>query len=303
MLRRIRIRIRLRRRPYPSCTYPEPVLCHSSSFISAAPLLRLHQYRTTTTPMSRIHLRRRLFSSTTRPSHSWSPHAAFAAATKRVRTGALSQDDAHHLFDELLRQATPVPGRSLNGFLAALARAPASGACRDGPALALALFNRVCRDESGARVAPPTIFTYGILMNCCCRAHRPDLGLAFLARLLRTGLKADQITATTFLKCLCYAKRTDEAVNVLLHRMPELGCVPDAFAYSTVLKSLCDNSMSQRGLDLLHMMAKEGGGCSPNVVACSTVIHGFFKEGETGKACNLFHEMMQQGVEPNVWTY
>ncbi|KAF6987734.1 hypothetical protein CFC21_005352 [Triticum aestivum] len=214
--------------------------------------------------------------STSPPSRSWSPTAAFAAATERVRAGTLSQDDAHHLFDELLRQVTPVPERPLNGFLAALARATSSAACiRDGPALDVALFNRVCREQAGPRVAPLTVHTYNILMDCCCRASRPDLGLAFFARLLRTGLKTDEITANTFLKCLCYAKRTDEAVNVLLHRMSELGCVPNAFSYSIVLKSLCDNSMSQRALDLLQMMAKEGGACSPNVVAYSTVIHGF----------------------------
>ncbi|KAF6993340.1 hypothetical protein CFC21_010246 [Triticum aestivum] len=269
---------------------------------------RLRPRRSSTTPM--FHLLRRSSSSTStstptlRPSRSWSPHAAFAAATERVRAGTLSPEDAHHLFDELLRQATPVPSRSLDGFIAALARAPASAACiRDGPALALGLFNRVCRDEAGARVAPRTIFTYGILMNCCCCAHRPDLGLALFGRFLRTGMKANEIIATTFLKCLCSAKRTDEAVNLLLHRIPELGCVRNAFSYSIVLKSFCENSMSQRGLDLLQMMAKEGGACSPNVVAYSTVIHGFFKEGETGKACNLFHEMMQQGVVPTVATY
>ena len=88
-------------------------------------------------------------------------------------------------------------------------------------------------------------------MDCCCRAHRPDLGLAFFGRFLRTGLKTEQITASTFLKCLCYAKRTEEAVNVLLHGMSELGCVPNAISYSIVLKSLCKNSMSQRALDLL----------------------------------------------------
>jgi hypothetical protein len=42
-------------------------------------------------------------------------------ATERARAGTLSREDAHNLFDQLLRQATPVPDRSLNGFLAALA--------------------------------------------------------------------------------------------------------------------------------------------------------------------------------------
>ncbi|VAH14417.1 unnamed protein product [Triticum turgidum subsp. durum] len=84
------------------------------------------------------------------------------------------------------------------------------------------------RAEAGPFVARPAVYTYGILMDCCCRARRPDLGLAFLGRLLRTGLKTDQVVANNFLKCLCYAKRTDEDVDVLLHRMPDLGCVPNA---------------------------------------------------------------------------
>jgi pentatricopeptide repeat protein len=200
----------------------------------------------------------------------------------------------------LLRQTALVSERSLNGFLAALARAPDSAAGRGGPALAVVLFNRVCREKAGMRLAPPTVCTYNILMDCCCRAGRPDLGLAFFCRLLRTGLKTDEITANTLLKCLCYAKRTDEAVTVLLHRMSDLGCVPNAFSYNTVLKGLCEDCRSQQALDLLQTMGREGGACSPDVVAYNTVIHGFFKEGEVSKACNLFHEMMWQGVLPNV---
>ena len=69
------------------------------------------------------------------------------------------------------------------------------------------------------------------------------------------------------------------------------------------LNSLGDNSMSQRALDLLHTMAKEGGDCSPCVVAYSTVIHGFFREREISKACNLFHEMIHRGVVPDVVIY
>ncbi|VAH13313.1 unnamed protein product [Triticum turgidum subsp. durum] len=275
----------------------------SSSSTFPMPRSRLRHYASAM-PMSSLRPLHRSSSSTTSPACAWSPHAAFAAATERVRAGALRPEDAHTLFDELLRQATPVPERSLNGFLAALARAPASGNCiRDGPALAVVLFNRVCREEAGPQVAALTGCTYSILMDCYCRARRPDLGLALFGRFLREGLKTHQIVANTFLKCLCYAKLTDEAVDVLLHRMSELGCVPDAISYNTVLKSLCDNGMSQRGLELLQMIAKEVGVCSLNLVAYNTVIYGFFKEGETGKACNLFHEMMQQGVEPDVVTY
>ncbi|KAI5016952.1 hypothetical protein ZWY2020_037330 [Hordeum vulgare] len=229
-----------------------------SSYIQ--PKSGLHLRHCSTTPMSRVRLHRRLLSSTSPPSPSWSPRDAFAAATERVRAGTLSRDDAHHMFDELFRQATPVPERSLNGFLAALARATSSSACiTDGPALALALFNRVCREEAGTQVAVPTFCTYSILMDCCCRARRPDLGLALFGCILRAGLKIHQITANTLLKCLCYADRTEEAVNVLLHRMSELGCVLDSFSYSIILKALCDNSMSQRALDLFQMMAKQGG--------------------------------------------
>jgi pentatricopeptide repeat protein len=157
------------------------------------------------------------------PSAVWSPIAAFSAATERVRAGKLSPKDAHHLFDALLRQDNPVPARFLNAFLTALGRAPTG---REGPALAVALFNRVHREEGGLQVAPLSLHTYNILMDCCCRAPRPDLGLAFFGRLLGMGLKADQITANTFLKCLCYAKQIDEAVNTLLHRMFDLGCAP-----------------------------------------------------------------------------
>jgi pentatricopeptide repeat protein len=168
------------------------------------------------------------------------PHLALAAATERARSGTLRPEDAHYLFDELLRQATAVPRRALNEFLSALARAPSSAACRDGPALAVALFNRASRAD-GPQVLSPTLCTYSILMDCCTRAHRPELTLAFFGQLLKTGLGVDIIIMSNLLKGLCEAKRTDEALDILLHRMTDLGCVPDAFSYCILLKSLCNN--------------------------------------------------------------
>ncbi|XBH69552.1 hypothetical protein VPH35_097394 [Triticum aestivum] len=126
----------------------------------------------TTACASRVRIRCRchLSSTTTSaPSRSWSPRAAFAAATERVRSGTLGRPDAHRLFDELLRRDTPVPSRPLNDLPPVLARATSSASCvTDGPALAVALFSRVLRAEAGPWVARPTAYTYGILTDCCC---------------------------------------------------------------------------------------------------------------------------------------
>ncbi|KAK3135075.1 hypothetical protein QOZ80_5BG0414280 [Eleusine coracana subsp. coracana] len=238
-------------------------------------------------------------SSSTEASHR-AANAALVAATERVSCGTFSPADAHHLFDQLLHQATPVSVRPLSGFLAALARARPSHACSDGPALAIDLFGRMSRG-AGPRVLPPTQYTYTILMDCCRRVRRLDLTLATFGRLFRTGIGADVVTFSSVLRSLCDAKRTEEAMDVLLHRMPKLGCIPNAISYTILLKGFCDDRRSRHALEILRMMAK-GDTCLPNVFTYTTVISGLFKEGEVAKACDLFHEMLQQGSPP-VETY
>jgi len=140
-------------------------------------------------------------------------------------------------------------------------------------------------------------------MDCCTRAHRPELTLAFFGQVLKTGLGINTIIISNLLKGLCEAKWIDEALDILLHRMPELGCVPDVFSYCILLKSLCNDGKSGQADEMLRMMAGRGAVCSPTVVAYNTVINGFFKEGDVAKACDLFNEMMQRGISPNLVTY
>ncbi|KAI4970680.1 hypothetical protein ZWY2020_001594 [Hordeum vulgare] len=125
---------------------------------------------------------------------------------------------AHRLFDQLLRPDTLVPSRSLNGLLAVLALATSSASrVTDWPGIAVALFSRVRRAEADPSHSVHLRHPHGLLLPCASPG-RPGLGLTFLGRLLRTDrLKADQVIADNFLKCLYYAKRTDEAVAVLLH--------------------------------------------------------------------------------------
>ncbi|KAF7088503.1 hypothetical protein CFC21_091606 [Triticum aestivum] len=174
----------------------------------------------------------------------------------------LQPERAHQLFDKLLRQTVPVSAFALNGLFAVLARALPSAACTDGPALAIALFNRMNRE--GHQVIAPTNHAYNILIDCCCRSRFPGLGPAFFGRLLKTGIKANIITFHSLFKCQCDIKQMEEALNRLLYRIPEL---PDSISYSIIIKSLCDNGRSQCALDLLRMKAKKGADHYPEVVA------------------------------------
>jgi pentatricopeptide repeat protein len=87
--------------------------------------------------------------------------------------------------------------------------------------------------------------------------HLLDPALAFFGRLLRMILGMDLVTFGNLLKCLYDARRTHEATNGLLHRMPEFACVPNIVMCSRLLKCFCDGRRSEWALELLRLMAKE----------------------------------------------
>jgi hypothetical protein len=46
-------------------------------------------------------------------------------------------------------------------------------------------------------------------MDCCTRAHRPELTPAFFGQVFKIGLGVETININIFLKGLCAAKRTE----------------------------------------------------------------------------------------------
>ena len=163
--------------------------------------------------------------------------------------------------------------RALNGFLATLARALPCIACRNGSMLAIDLFSHMSRG-TGAAVMPATVVTYGILMDCCYRSRLRNLVLFFFCRILRLELQLTAVTYNHLLKGLCEAKRMEQALGLMLHRTPDLGCAPDSFSLPILLNSFCNNRRSRKALELLQMMAKVGGGCPPDVISYNTDING-----------------------------
>ncbi|EEC67246.1 hypothetical protein OsI_34185 [Oryza sativa Indica Group] len=144
------------------------------------------------------------------------------------RAGGSGAEDARHVFDELLRRGR---GASIYGLNRALA-----DVARDSPAAAVSRYNRMAR--AGADEVTPDLCTYGILIGCCCRAGRLDLGFAALGNVIKKGFRVDAIAFTPLLKGLCADKRTSDAMDIVLRRMTELGCIPNVFSYNILLKGL-----------------------------------------------------------------
>ncbi|EAY79075.1 hypothetical protein OsI_34184 [Oryza sativa Indica Group] len=170
------------------------------------------------------------------------------------RAGGSGAEDARHVFDELLRRGR---GASIYGLNRALA-----DVARHSPAAAVSRYNRMAR--AGAGKVTPTVHTYAILIGCCCRADRLDLGFAALGNVVKKGFRVEAITFTPLLKGLCADKRTSDAMDIVLRRMTELSCMPDVFSCTILLKGLhCKEGRvieSEKLFDLMGTVAESGGG-------------------------------------------
>jgi leucine-rich PPR motif-containing protein len=214
------------------------------------------------------------------------------AAIGHARLGNIGLDDALKLFDELLIHARPASVRALNQLLSVVSCAK----CSSSSKLVVSQFNPMFRDFSNK--VPPDLCTYSIVFGCFCCMGRLGHGFATFGFILKTGWRVDDILVNQLLKGLCDTKRLDEAMDILLPRMPEVGCTPSVVSYNTLFKGFCDEKRAEEALELLHMMAVgQGSSCPPDVVSYNIVINGFFSEGQVDKAYSLFLEM---GVSPNI---
>ncbi|XP_066338076.1 protein Rf1, mitochondrial-like [Miscanthus floridulus] len=194
----------------------------------------------------------------------------------RARSGSLRLDDVLKLFDELLLHARPASVTAFNHLLNAVSRASALE-----PELVVSLFNRTVRDCS-IKVAP-NLCTYSILIGCFCRMGRLENGFAAFGLILKTGWRVNDIIIAQLLKGLCDAKMVDEAMDVLLQRMPEFGCTPGVVSYNVLLKGFYDEKRVEEALELLHVMA-DGKGISPDIVTYNTIIGGLCKAQAVDRA-------------------
>jgi len=139
----------------------------------------------------------------------------------RACSGSLGLDDALKLFDEMLPHASPASVTAFNQLFTVLFCASSRRSSSTSESeLVVSLFNRMVRDCSN-KVAP-NLYTYSILIGCFCCMGFLEHGFAAFGLILKTGWRVNDIVITHLIKGLCDAKRVDEAMNVLLRRMPEV---------------------------------------------------------------------------------
>jgi pentatricopeptide repeat protein len=73
---------------------------------------------------------------------------------------------------------------------------------------------------------------------------RLDLRFAVFGMILKLGWKVNSIIFNILVKGLCDVNRTSDAIDVVLQRMREFGCMPDVVSYNILLKGLCDSKRS-----------------------------------------------------------
>ncbi|KAF0893855.1 hypothetical protein E2562_031392 [Oryza meyeriana var. granulata] len=120
-------------------------------------------------------------------------------------------------------------------------------------------------DHQAAAATAPTIYTYGILIDCYCRAYRPDLGLSIFGHLLRTGLGLNVYVYNTLIDDFSREGEVDRAYNLfqdMIHHRIE----PNVVTCNSIMNGLCitktmdkADSVVQKMVDatIIRMMLKK----------------------------------------------
>ncbi|KAJ3681701.1 hypothetical protein LUZ60_014274 [Juncus effusus] len=214
---------------------------------------------------------------------------------EKCRNGKLQMEEAVSLFHHILRVPNPSV-YSLNSLLVSISKMNHPNRY---PTV-ISLFNRLNQARNVGVF--PSIHTFGVTINCCCRMERTDLGFIVLGQLFRAGYIVNSIIFGSLLKGLCIKRRIGDAAK-LFDKMPLMGCSPNLIMYNTLIDGLCSNGNTKLGLRIYEEMERDGQNCEPDVVTYNTLINGLCKEGDVSMAIKMLDKMVSKGVAPDVLTY
>ncbi|KAL8153645.1 hypothetical protein V2J09_011405 [Rumex salicifolius] len=89
--------------------------------------------------------------------------------------------------------------------------------------------------------------------------------------------------------------------NRYLVEVLKTGLVSNAFSYNMLLDCLCNNSLTDRALEIFRGMKQNK--ITPNLATLNTLIHGFLKAGDVTRARELLVILLEHGFKPDNFTF
>ncbi|GMH00740.1 hypothetical protein Nepgr_002579 [Nepenthes gracilis] len=135
----------------------------------------------------------------------------------------------------------------------------------------------------------------------------------FLKEICRRGGLVSTSTVTCLIKVLGEEGLVNQALCAF-HRMKQLHCKPDVYAYNTVIYALCRVGFFKKAKFLLEQMELPGFRCPPDKYTYTIMIGSYCKHSlQTGsrkairrrmwEANHLFRMMLFKGFAPDIVTY
>ncbi|XP_010557799.1 PREDICTED: pentatricopeptide repeat-containing protein At3g53170 [Tarenaya hassleriana] len=182
----------------------------------------------------------------------------------------------------------------------------------------------------------PDVYTFTVLISCCCRHGRFDLIKSILLEMSYLGIVCNTVTYNTIIDGYGKAGMFEEMGNVLIDMIEKEDSLPDIFTFNSIIGAYGNGGMiekMEKWYDRFQLMGvqpdittfnililsygkagmhnKMGSVMdfmkkrffSPDIVTYNIMIETFGKAGEVEEMDKWFRKMKYQGIKPNSITY
>lgn len=172
-----------------------------------------------------------------------------------------------------------------------------NGVCREGRIVeAAVMFQKM----SGMIECQPNSITYGILIDCCCRLGKVDIGFGWFSDMLKSGHQTNALILTSLLNGLSDLNRLSDAANLLRKMINAESPTITATTYGSIINAVCRAGQFDLGFGVLCSMLKLGH--PANNVILNSIVHGFCMARKVVSAASLVARMPSLGYIPDVVT-
>ncbi|CAL5208506.1 unnamed protein product [Lathyrus oleraceus] len=137
----------------------------------------------------------------------------------------------------------------------------------------------------------PSQTTYNALVQVFLRADKLDTAYLVKREMLNYGFVMDRYTISCFAYSLCKNGKCREALDLIEE------IVPDTVIYNRMISGLCEASLFEEAMDILHRMRSTS--CIPNVVTYRILLSGCLRKGQLGRCKRILSMMITEGCYPN----